>query len=30
MLRAKCGCDEVPPEVVERLRAALSRPHPPA
>jgi mycothiol system anti-sigma-R factor len=23
MLRAKCGCDEVPGELVERIRAAL-------
>ena len=31
MLRTKCGCDEVPPEVVERIRAVLSiRAHPPA
>ncbi len=25
MVRAKCGCDEVPPELVERLRALLER-----
>jgi mycothiol system anti-sigma-R factor len=31
MLRDKCGCHDVPPEVVERVRAMLSgRPHPPA
>jgi hypothetical protein len=30
MLRAKCGCDDVPAEVVERLRARLAGPQPPA
>jgi mycothiol system anti-sigma-R factor len=29
MLRAKGGCHDVPPEVVERLRAMLSGPPPP-
>jgi mycothiol system anti-sigma-R factor len=29
MLRAKCGCHDVPLEVVERLRAALSVRQPP-
>jgi mycothiol system anti-sigma-R factor len=27
VLRSKCGCDQVPPELVERLRALLERPH---
>jgi mycothiol system anti-sigma-R factor len=26
VLRSKCGCDQVPPELVERLRALLERP----
>jgi mycothiol system anti-sigma-R factor len=29
MLRAKCGCHEVPAEVLERVRAALSAHHHP-
>jgi hypothetical protein len=28
MLRAKCGCDHVPPELIERVRAMVSRPRP--
>ncbi len=28
MLRAKCGCDDVPAELMERVRAALQHPHP--
>jgi mycothiol system anti-sigma-R factor len=28
MLRAKCGCNEMPPEVLERIRAVVSAPHP--
>ena len=27
MLRAKCGCDHVPPQLVERLRSLLEQPH---
>jgi len=27
MLRAKCGCDEVPPELIERVRSMLEAPH---
>jgi mycothiol system anti-sigma-R factor len=27
VLRSKCGCDQVPPELVDRLRALLERPH---
>jgi mycothiol system anti-sigma-R factor len=27
MLRSKCGCDHVPPELVLRLRALLDQPH---
>jgi mycothiol system anti-sigma-R factor len=27
ILRSKCGCDQVPPELVDRLRALLERPH---
>lgn len=32
MLRAKCGCDEVPAELLERVRSTLigSHRHPPA
>lgn len=26
MLRAKCGCDEVPPHVLERVRSVLGDP----
>jgi hypothetical protein len=29
MLRAKCGCHDVPQEVVERVRAMLSVRHQP-
>jgi mycothiol system anti-sigma-R factor len=28
MLRAKCGCDHVPPELIERVRAMVARPRP--
>ena len=28
MLRAKCGCDHVTPELIERVRAMVSRPRP--
>ncbi len=28
MLRAKCGCNEIPPELIERVRALVSSPHP--
>jgi mycothiol system anti-sigma-R factor len=27
MLRAKCGCDEVPTELLERIRSSLIAPH---
>ena len=27
LLRSKCGCDQVPPELVDRLRTLLDRPH---
>ena len=27
MLRAKCGCNEVPTELVDRIRALLDPPH---
>jgi mycothiol system anti-sigma-R factor len=32
MLRDKCGCNDVPPELVERMRNLLAAPHerPPA
>ena len=26
VLRTKCGCHEIPPELVERLRASIERP----
>jgi hypothetical protein len=29
MLRAKCGCNDVPVEVLERVRAMVSQHHPP-
>ena len=29
MLRAKCGCNDVPAELLERVRAMVSRPHQP-
>jgi hypothetical protein len=29
MLRDKCGCDEVPAELVERIRVLLSERHEP-
>jgi mycothiol system anti-sigma-R factor len=28
MLRAKCGCNEVPPEVAERIRSLIAAPPP--
>jgi len=27
LLRSKCGCDQVPPELVDRLRTLLDPPH---
>jgi mycothiol system anti-sigma-R factor len=30
ILRASCGCDDVPPELLERIRALVARPQPPA
>jgi hypothetical protein len=27
MLRAKCGCDEVPAELLDRIRSSLIGPH---
>ena len=30
MLRAKCGCNDVPAELLERMRVLFSPPHPPA
>ena len=27
VLRSKCGCDEIPAELVERLRASIEPPH---
>ena len=27
MLRAKCGCDDVPAELMERIRSMLEQPH---
>ena len=29
MLRAKCGCNEIPVELIERVRALVSSPHRP-
>ena len=26
-IRSKCGCHEIPPELIERLRASVERPH---
>jgi hypothetical protein len=28
MLRAKCGCDEVPAELMERIRSMVEAPDP--
>jgi hypothetical protein len=28
MLRAKCGCNDVPPELLQRVRSMLEAPHP--
>jgi mycothiol system anti-sigma-R factor len=28
MLKDKCGCHDVPPELVDRVRAMFDRPHP--
>jgi hypothetical protein len=28
VLRAKCGCNDVPPELLERVRSMLGSPHP--
>ncbi len=30
LLRSKCGCDEVPPEILERVRSLLDRAQPPS
>jgi mycothiol system anti-sigma-R factor len=30
MLRAKCGCDDVPVEVLQRMRSLFALDHPPA
>ena len=27
MLRAKCGCNDVPPELLQRVRSMLQTPH---
>ena len=27
ILRSKCGCHEIPPELVERLRSSIENPH---
>jgi mycothiol system anti-sigma-R factor len=29
VLRTKCGCHDIPPELVERLRASIDRPQGP-
>ena len=29
MLRAKCGCNDVPPELLQRVRSMLQTPHTP-
>jgi mycothiol system anti-sigma-R factor len=26
-IRSKCGCHEIPPELIERLRASVEHPH---